>query len=131
MTTVQATYDISRAPSRFGPAIRFTKAFFKMPTAVIGLTILVAFGTLALCAPLFIHPSDLSVTDATGPLLHPPTQGYPLGTDQPGRSVLLLVIWGARTSLTIGLMATALTMLLGSAIGLIAGHYEGFAGRAL
>ena len=45
-------------------------------------------------APLFIHPSDLSVIEANGPLLGPPSAPYPLGTDQAGRSVLALVIWG-------------------------------------
>ena len=71
------------------------------------------------------------MTQADGPLLAPPSQGYPLGTDPAGRSVLLLVIWGSRTSLTIGMMATALTMVLGAGIGLIAGHYQGRVGRRL
>ena len=79
---------------------------------------------MAVLAPLYISEDDLSVTKATGPLLSPPTAGYPLGTDQPGRSVLLLVIWGSRSSLAIGLIATALTMILGTGIGLIAGHSE-------
>ncbi len=126
---------ISRAapssPSRLEPARRFAKAYFSMPTGVAGLIILVAFCGLAIFAPLFIHPSDLSVVEATGPLLGPPSRAYPLGTDQPGRSVLTLVIWGSRASLTIGIIATALTMFLGSAIGLLAGHYEGFFGRSL
>jgi peptide/nickel transport system permease protein len=119
------------SPSRLDPLRRFARAYFSMPTGVAGLLVLVAFGGLALSAPLFIHSSDLSVVQATGPLLSPPSSHYPLGTDQPGRSVLLLVIYGARPSLTIGLIATALTMFLGSAIGLLAGHYEGFFGRAL
>jgi peptide/nickel transport system permease protein len=102
-----------------------------MPTGVAGALILLAFTGLAVFAPLFIHPSDLSVTDAHGPLLHPPTAGFPLGTDQPGRSVLDLVIWGARPSLAIGVLATVLTMFLGAVVGMVAGHYEGFGGRAL
>lgn len=96
-----------------------------------GLTILIVFAVLAISAPLFIHPSDLSVIDATGAPLAPPSLADPLGTDQAGRSVLLLVIWGARTSLTIGLLATALTMFIGGAIGIVAGHFQGATGRAL
>jgi peptide/nickel transport system permease protein len=96
-----------------------------------GLVILFSFAVLAVAAPLFIHPADLSVIDATGAPLAPPSPTYPLGTDQAGRSVLLLVIWGARPSLAIGLLATALTMLIGGAIGLLAGHFQGFAGSAL
>jgi peptide/nickel transport system permease protein len=45
--------------------------------------------------------------------------------------VLLLVIWGSRTSLAIGVMATLLTMVLGATIGLVAGHYQGRTGRLL
>jgi peptide/nickel transport system permease protein len=97
----------------------------------LGVTILVVFAVLALTAPLFIHPGDLSVIDATGRPLAPPSLAYPLGTDQAGRSVLLLVIWGARPSLTIGLLATVLTMLIGGTVGLVAGHFQGLAGQAL
>lgn len=96
-----------------------------------GLAILFSFAVLAVAAPLFIHATDLSVIDATGAPLAPPSPAYPLGTDQAGRSVLLLVIWGARPSLAIGLLATALTMLIGGAIGLLAGHFQGLAGNAL
>jgi peptide/nickel transport system permease protein len=96
-----------------------------------GLAVLAAFTALALAAPLFIHPADLSVVGATGQPLAPPSAAFPLGTDQPGRSVLLLVIWGARPSLAIGVIATILTMVLGSAIGLLAGHYGGAPSRVL
>ena len=59
-----------------------------------GSAILVAVTAVALAAPLFIHPSDLSVINAPGPSLAPPSAQYPLGTDQAGRSVLTLLIWG-------------------------------------
>ncbi|MGI8878988.1 MAG: ABC transporter permease [Jatrophihabitans sp.] len=119
------------APSRWAPAKRFAKQFFAMPTAVGGLAILVAFVALAVCAPLFIHNNDLDVTKVNGPLLAPPSSHYLLGTDLPGRSVLLLTIWGTRASLAIGVIATILTMILGTAIGLIAGHYQGITSRLL
>jgi peptide/nickel transport system permease protein len=96
-----------------------------------GVTILLGFAVLAVTAPLFIHPGDLSVIDATGAPLAPPSLVYPLGTDQAGRSVLLLLIWGTRPSLAIGLLATALTMVIGGAVGLAAGHFQGVTGQAL
>ncbi len=129
MTARAAT--IRRAPSRLAPLGRFVRAYLARPSGVFGLLVLVAFTVLALSAPLFIHPSDLSVVQATGPSMAPPTADAPLGTDQAGRSVLTLVIWGSRPSLAIGAIATALTMLLGSSIGLVAGHSTGFLGRAL
>jgi peptide/nickel transport system permease protein len=119
------------APRRLDGLRRFAYSFFRMPTGLAGLAILVVFTGLALFAPLFISADDLDVTKATGSSLASPSSHYPLGTDQPGRSVLLLVIWGTRASLAIGVTATALTMILGSAIGLLAGHYQRFLGRAL
>jgi peptide/nickel transport system permease protein len=120
-----------KAPSRLLPIGYFLRTILSMPTGLVGVLVLLAFIVLALTAPLFIHPSDLAVTTAKGPLLAPPQHGYPLGTDPAGRSVLLLVIWGSRTSLAIGVMATLLTMVLGAGVGLLAGHFQGRAGRLL
>jgi peptide/nickel transport system permease protein len=119
------------APPRLIALRRFARAFAARPTAVAGLAILVAIAVLALVAPLFIHPSDLEVITATGRPMAPPSGAYPLGTDYAGRSILTLLIWGARPSLAIGLIATALTIVLGSVIGLAAGHYGGAASRVL
>jgi peptide/nickel transport system permease protein len=119
------------APPRLMALRRFAREFATRPTALAGLAILVAITVLALAAPLFIHASDLDVINAPGPSLAPPSARFPLGTDQAGRSVLLLLIWGTRPSLAIGVIATVLTMILGSAIGLLAGHYGGLLSRVL
>jgi peptide/nickel transport system permease protein len=119
------------APPRLVALRRFARAFAARPSAMIGLGILVAVTALALAAPLFIHASDLDVVNAPGPSLAPPSAAFPLGTDQAGRSVLTLLIWGTRPSLAIGVIATVLTMILGSGIGLLAGHYGGAAARVL
>lgn len=129
--TAVSTADVAGAPPRLAAVRRFSRAFVARPTAVAGLGILAGITVLALAAPLFIHPSELSVVNATGLSLAPPSARYPLGTDQSGRSVLTLLIWGTRPSLAIGVIATALTMLLGTAIGLAAGHYGGIASRML
>jgi peptide/nickel transport system permease protein len=118
-------------PPRFQAFRRFARTYARTPSAMAGLAILVAVTVLALAAPLFIHASDLNVVHATGRSLAPPSAGFPLGTDQAGRSVLTLLIWGTRPSLAIGVIATLATMVLGSAIGLLAGHYGGVPGRIL
>lgn len=102
-----------------------------MPGAVVGVGVLVVVAVLAITAPLFIHPAQLDVTKVNGPLLARPDGRYPLGTDEAGRSVLWLVIWGARPSVLIGVIATVLSMLLGSVMGMVAGHYQGVTGRLL
>ncbi|MQY37229.1 Glutathione transport system permease protein GsiD [Streptomyces sp. RB17] len=118
-------------PPRFAAARRFARAFVRRPSGMAGLAILVLFTLLALVAPAFIGPKQLDVTKVNGPLLAAPGGSYPLGTDQAGRSVLLLLIWGSRESLQIGVVATVLTVVFGSAVGIVAGHYGGFVGRAL
>jgi peptide/nickel transport system permease protein len=125
------TAAVSGTPPRTEPLLRFVRAYCADRGGVAGLAILLAVTVLALAAPLFIHPSDLSVVDATGPALAPPSAHYPLGTDQPRRSVLLLLIWGTRPSLAIGVIATVVTIALGSVAGLVAGHYGGVLGRVL
>ena len=54
------------------------------------------------------------MTKATGGVLEPPSSEFWLGTDDNGRSVLTLLIWGARISLFVGLMATLISMLIGT-----------------
>ena len=122
---------IPATPPRASGLRRFARGFMARPAGVAGLAILVAFALLALVAPSFIGPQQLDVTKVNGPLLAAPSAHYLLGTDETGRSVLTLAIWGARSSLAIGLIATVLTVLLGSAIGLVAGHYQGWLGNVL
>jgi peptide/nickel transport system permease protein len=128
---------VSATAAPLGPALPARRrasrlrAFMQMPGGVVGLIILVLVAAIALGAPLFVHPNDLDVTKVTGPELHSPTGAYPLGTDESGRSELLLLAWGSRPSLLIGIIATALTMVLGTVIGLLAGHYQGIVGRLL
>jgi peptide/nickel transport system permease protein len=119
------------APPRLEGLRRFARQFAAQPTAMAGLLILVAVAVLALAAPLFIHPGDLSVVNAPGQPIAPPSARFPLGTDYAGRSILTLLIWGTRPSLAIGVIATVLTMILGSVIGLLAGHYGGLTSRVL
>jgi peptide/nickel transport system permease protein len=131
MTAASHASAVTAAPPRLLALRKFAREFAHSPSGMIGLGILVAVTALALAAPLFIHPSDLDVINAPGPSLAPPSAQYPLGTDQAGRSVLTLLIWGTRPSLAIGVIATVLTMILGSVIGLLAGHYGGISSRVL
>jgi len=131
MTAASQAPSLTSAPPRLMTLRRFARAFARQRTGMAGLAILVAVTVVALAAPLFIHASDLDVINAPGPSLAPPSAQFPLGTDQAGRSVLDLLIWGARPSLAIGVIATVLTMILGSVIGLLAGHYGGGAAKAL
>ncbi|MBV9835607.1 MAG: ABC transporter permease [Alphaproteobacteria bacterium] len=55
----------------------------------------------------------------------PPSAEFLLGTDNLGRDMLSRIIYGARTSLIVGLCAPAFGFLIGGAIGMCAGYYRG------
>ena len=94
---------------------------------MIGLVILSVFILLAVLAPLIVDYAEITPSDTTGAPLQAPSADYPywLGTDNFGRPVLWLLIWGARISLTVGLVATVGTMLIGSVVGIAAGYFGG------
>ena len=58
-------------------------------------------------------------------------EGHLLGTDLQGRDVLSRILYGARVSLTVGVVATAIGMTFGLMIGLIAGYYRGWIETAI
>ena len=68
-------------------------------------------------------PNDVDVAHRLGP----PDGHHRLGTDELGRDVLARMIHGARVSLTVGLLATAMSLIVGSFLGAIAGYYGGAA----
>jgi peptide/nickel transport system permease protein len=119
------------APPRAAGARRFLGRLYRMPTAIVGTVILVVAIVLALTAPLFISADALDPAHATAPQDHAPNGTWLLGTDHDGRSVLTLAIWGSRASLFVGVVAALLALVLGTLVGLLAGHYGGLAGRGL
>jgi peptide/nickel transport system permease protein len=112
-------------------AHRTWQEFRRHRSGVVGVGILVVFATLAVAAPLLADESGLLVTQATGPVLDAPSSEFWLGTDDSGRSVLTLLIWGARVSLFVGLLATAISMVIGTLIGLTSGHFKGWVSTVL
>jgi peptide/nickel transport system permease protein len=98
---------------------------------MLGLLLLTCFILVALLAPVLADPDGLEVTKATGPILAPPSAGYPLGTDENGRSVLTLLIWGSRISLLVGFLATLISMVIGTLVGLMSGCLEGWPAAVL
>ena len=96
-----------------------------------GLAVLAFFIVVAVFAPVLADPEGLEVTKATGGVLEAPSSEFWLGTDDNGRSVLTLLIWGARISLFVGLMATLISMIIGTVVGLLSGYFGGWTGAIL
>jgi peptide/nickel transport system permease protein len=74
-----------------------------------------------LLAPFAPNAVDLSAH------LQPPSARHPFGTDDLGRDVLARMIHGSRVSLIVGYSATLLSLLIGAALGALAGYYGGVA----
>ena len=105
--------------------------FRRHRSGLVGLVILVVFALVAVLAPLLASSEGLKRTKATGAVLAGPTSTYWLGTDEYGRSVLTLLIYGARISLLVGLFATVISMVLGTVIGIASGHFRGIVASLL
>ncbi|MBW8285030.1 MAG: ABC transporter permease [Rhizobium sp.] len=89
----------------------------------LGVVIVVALVLCAIFAPL-IAPYDPNAQNIIVYLM-PPSGENLLGTDQFGRDVLSRLLYGARYSLTIGFLAIAAALIIGSLIGMIAGYVGG------
>ncbi|MFC5831239.1 ABC transporter permease [Nonomuraea insulae] len=105
---------------------RFWAEFRHHRAGMIGTVVLVAAVLLALVAPLFISEDVTSVISGVGKKWAPPSLDQPFGTDESGRSILLMVWWGSRTSLLIGFLAALLSIVIGLVIGVAAGHFRGW-----
>ena len=90
--------------------------------AMVALLMIIAVG-----APLLAPHDPARAVAATFGDPGRPSRAFPLGTDELGRDVLSRIIWGARISLEVALTAMAVTMIIGVAIGLIAGFFGGAA----
>jgi peptide/nickel transport system permease protein len=103
---------------------QFAQTYRKSTMGMVGLIVMIIFIVMAFTAPLLVSASDLNVASPRGRPFQPPSWSFPLGTDNWGRSVLDLVIYGSRISLVVGFAATVVTMVLGSGVG-IWGAFKG------
>ncbi len=104
-------------------------ALFRSPLTVAGFLIVGIFLFAAIAAPL-VAPFDPNKQQLSA-RLKPPTSEHLLGTDALGRDVLSRIVWGARVSLTIGLVVVISASIVGTLVGLIAGYVDGFVDDAL
>jgi peptide/nickel transport system permease protein len=104
---------------RFGTAVRV----LQRPTARAGAIIVAVFLLLTVAAPL-IAPHDPYEQDLAATLAAP-SWVHPFGTDQYGRDVLSRVIYGSRTALLSIVVVDCIALVVGSALGLVAGYFGG------
>ncbi len=95
------------------------------PIGRVGFFLLALTFLVALVGPVLFpfNPADVGATAAS--ILQPPTAQHWLGTDELGRDVFRETISGSQISLLVGLLATAISMLAGTVVGLGAGYSRG------
>jgi oligopeptide transport system permease protein len=91
--------------------------------AMVGLALLTAFVTAALVAP-WIAPFPYDKTDLRYGA-KAPTPLHPMGTDELGRDLLTRVLYGARISFAVGILATLVSLTIGVTYGSVAGYIGG------
>ena len=128
MTTVPA------AASAHRPAVSALRHFLRAPSALIGLGLLALLVIGAVFAPQIApqNPFDLAAIDVLDARLPPGSASmgtditYLLGTDGQGRDLFSAILYGLRTSLTVGVGSALLAGLIGILLGLIAAWSGGF-----
>jgi peptide/nickel transport system permease protein len=110
------------------------KRLLKQKIALFSFAVIILIVASAIFAPL-LAPYDPSQQFQQGLTLQgsplPPNSEFLLGTDLLGRDLLSRLMYGARTSLFIGLLANGFAVLLGTFIGVVAGFVRGRIGSAI
>jgi peptide/nickel transport system permease protein len=125
-------------PRSRSPFAQAWRRFRRDPGAMSGAVIVLLVVLLALCAPLIapyppeqIFPDGLTLQGMPVPSTLPGSARFVLGTDPNGRDLLTRTLYGARVSLTVGVLANLLAVALGVAIGAISGYSRGWLGLIL
>jgi ABC-type dipeptide/oligopeptide/nickel transport system permease subunit len=103
--------------------------FLRNRGAVVGAVLLLAFVLLAVFAPLISAQDPLQTSFLT--IRKPPSAAHWLGTDELGRDIFTRLAYGARASLSAGVISVAIALAVGVPFGLMAGYYGGLVDGAI
>lgn len=117
-----STFYLETAP-RGSAASRFFKFWLRRPAVVVALAIVAFFVVVAVFAPLIATHDPIS-TDAAA-RLEDPNSEHLFGTDSIGHDTFSAIVYGARVSLLVGLLATLFGTVGGCLIGLVSGYFKG------
>lgn len=109
---------------KYSPRYEKWLQFKKSKSALVGLTIVVAFCLIALFANTW-SPSDPLAQHLDMQLAPPFQNGYILGADDLGRDMLSRILYGARISLLVGTISASISLIIGGTLGLFAGYFGG------
>jgi peptide/nickel transport system permease protein len=98
------------------------RIFRRSRQGVVGLLILAFFVALAIVGPLIVGPVD---RDGAHVQLLQPSSEHLFGTDRRGRDLLTTFVHGSQISLIVGVVASVLSMVIGTGVGVVAGFVGG------
>ena len=126
MSTIAPPVDLrgERWRLRVKGARDFARSYSKRTDGVVGLVILLVFFIMAIFPDLFVGALETATT-ASGATLEAPSVAHIMGTDDLGRDILNQTVHGARISMTIGFLATLITVFIGGLIGIVSGFRGG------
>lgn len=122
---------ISVEQPRQSPLGLAVRGILRRPSSRAALVILGVIILVGLLAPLVAPYDPAAQPDIVALKSLPPSLAHPFGTDPYSRDVLSRVIYGARLSLSIGILATVVSLTLGVAYGAIAGYVGGLLDAAM
>ncbi len=120
---MQKTLDNAPVYKKRSQTQEIVRRFLRNRQAVAGLIMLSILVFCAVFAPV-IAPYDPIKQDLRN-RLDPPSWEHIMGTDELGRDIFSRILYGARISLTVGLIAVSLSCVAGCLLGVIAGYYGG------
>lgn len=112
---------------------RSAKQVLSRPMGAAGLGIIVFFGIIAIFAPEIggPFPNYADKINISTPNLGFNVPGFPFGTDAFGRNNWAMLVYGARASLIVGFIASIVSMVMGTLVGVTAGYFGGWLDRFL
>jgi peptide/nickel transport system permease protein len=99
--------------------------------AVYSIYVIVLFYTVALLAPILTPYDPAAIPDVMTNRYLPPSWDHPFGTDEFGRDLFSRALYGARVSLSVGLLAMIIAKTIGTIYGAVAAYFGGFVDNVL
>ncbi len=121
--------EIASTAAAAGRGPGFWSSLLRSPSGLVGLLIVVTLVTSAILASLIAPYDPLQM--GAGPRLQPPTSQHLFGTDDFGRDLFSRVLFGARLTLQIGMIAVGISLTSGLLLGLVGGYAGGWTERVL
>src|SRR6266545_5101912 len=138
LPTPVAAPEIAEVRIYRSPAAQIWRQFWRDPGAICGAVIVALLVLTALFAPALapyepsrVFDDGLTIQGLPVPSTLPASSRFILGSDPSGRDMLSRIIYGTRVSLTVGVLANMLVVVIGVLVGAVSGYSRGWVGKLL